>query len=296
MSSCIWHCPGERCQVIWSERRGDLCAWLLMEQEGQPHGCWQGHPSWLVQPPLASPAAQSIPSQPLHTEPTPSTSSRGIFSLEKCHKIVEQRFLELGPMSQFTLQASLVTLPCLVRHWVLLALLHKHQAPTAVPSATFPSSYMVSSFRSSSKYPWQPLTSQATERDILPCPSGGCTRTQCLFALLRSGGMFVLSAHALVPVGPQSSHQSTTTLTNPFIIYCNEMIFAPAGKGKHPQPITELLQGKAGTSMTGKTVTLHDNTASKLGSRRAAMESLGLAAVHSHPQECVFSSINFTPH
>lgn len=107
MSSCIWHSPAERCQVIWSKRRGDPCAWLLTEQEGQPHGCWQGHPSRMVQLPLASPAAQSVPSQPLHAEPTPSTSSRGIFSLEKCHRIVEQHLLELGPMSQFTLQSSL---------------------------------------------------------------------------------------------------------------------------------------------------------------------------------------------
>lgn len=50
----------------------------------------QGHSSptsWLS---LAGPTARSIPPQPLHAAPVPRrTNSRGIFSLEKRHKIVE---------------------------------------------------------------------------------------------------------------------------------------------------------------------------------------------------------------
>lgn len=75
-------------------------------RRGSPWGCCQGQPSWMVQLLLASPPAQSIPSQAARTA-HPSTSSRGIFSLEKCHKIIEQHLLDLGPVSQFTLQSSL---------------------------------------------------------------------------------------------------------------------------------------------------------------------------------------------
>lgn len=76
LSGCIRYSPGERCQVTSEEEEkiGDLCIWLLREQEGQPHGCSRATPA----PPAGCP--WPVP-QPLHAEPAPcrAAPTAGVF-------------------------------------------------------------------------------------------------------------------------------------------------------------------------------------------------------------------------